>query len=562
LSVLYSFVKPNTYQDSLRLMQLSNALQSVVGVHRVSLMMGTPANKEILRGAGLVSAGLDVAKPSDLIIAADVADAVVGDALVGKVDELLSRQASAVGRSALRSARSLERAVGILGGADLALVSIPGEYVASEVERLLDRDMHVFIFSDNVSIEAEVALKRKARERGLLVMGPDCGTGYLRHLPLAFANAVHDGSIGLVGASGTGLQEVMVQIDRLGGGVSQAIGVGGRDLSAEVGGVTCLQALQALDADEATRVVVLVSKTPDAQVRDEVVGLARRLSKPVVAYLPGGSHEVATDGSIHGAQTLEDAARIAVELAGTRASRPVTLRPEQRWIKALYAGGTLASEAAMLLAAPLGVTERTEAGAGYLIRSRGHEVVDLGDDAYTRGRPHPMIDPSLRAERIAAVFEDPENAVLLVDVILGYGSSADPAGPLASAIADGLAKLRSQGRDLAVVASLCGTDEDPQSLSSQRRVLEQAGVTVFPSNAPAVRHALAILQRRDPSTASTATPPEPIRRLLSEAPRIVNIGLREFAETLLERGGQVVQYDWRPVAGGDRNLQSLLAALG
>ena len=561
LLVLYSLIRPNTYQDSLRLMQLSNALKGFEGVSRVSLMMGTPANKEILRGAGLGAADLDMAKPSDLIIAAHVADAAVGDALSEKVDEFLTRQASAIGGSGLRSARSLERAVAILGGANLALISIPGEYVASEVGRLLDRDMHAFIFSDNVSVDDEVALKSRARERGLLVMGPDCGTGYIRGLPLAFANAVHDGSIGLVGASGTGLQEVMVQIDRLGGGVSHAIGVGGRDLSAEVGGITCLQALQALDADAKTHVLVLVSKTPAARVRDEVLGVASQLTKPVVACLPGERSEASIDGNIHHAQTLEEAARTAVDLAGTRGSRPVTLRPEQRWIKALYAGGSLAAEAAMLLAAPLGVTEQTTAGAGYLLRSGGHEVIDLGDDAYTRGRPHPMIDPSLRTERIAAVFEDPENAVLLLDVVLGYGSPTDPAGALAPAIADGLAKLHADGRDLAVVASLCGTEEDPQSLSSQRRVLEQAGVTVLPSNAAAVRHALAVLQRRDLSTAPRATPPEPIRRLLSEPPRIVNVGLREFAETLLERGAQVVQYDWRPVAGGDRRLQSFLAAL-
>jgi FdrA protein len=559
--MFYSLIKPNTYQDSLRLMHLSNALRGFEGVDRVSLMMGTSANKEILRNAGLDVADLDNAKPTDLIIAAEVGDSAVGDALVARVNEFLSHQVSVLSRSGLRSARSLERAVDIIGEANLALVSIPGEYVALEVEGLLDRNINAFIFSDNVSVEVEVALKSRARECGLLVMGPDCGTGYIRGLPLAFANAVHDGSIGLVGASGTGLQEVMVQIDRLGGGVSHAIGVGGRDLSAEVGGITCMQALRALDADAATNVVVLVSKPPAASVRDEVIGVASHLSKPVVAFLLGEAPGAETDGRIHYARSLEETARIAVELAGTRVSRPVTLSPEQRWIKALYTGGSLASEAAMLLAGPLGVTSKADAGAGYLIKSQGHEVVDLGDDVYTRGRPHPMIDPSLRTERLAAVFDDPENAVLLLDVVLGYGAAADPAGALAPAITNGLAELHSNGRDLAVVASVSGTENDPQSLSSQKLILEQAGVTVLPSNAAAVRHALAILQRRDASADSTSASPEPIRRLLSESPRIINVGLREFANTLLGRGAQVVQYDWKPVAGGDRRLQSLIAAL-
>jgi FdrA protein len=549
--MLYSIIKSNTYQDSLRLMQLSNALNGTDGVNRVSIMMGTPANKKILRNAGLDTPDVDGAKPADLVIVADVADASVGDSLLAKIDEFLCYRASVSGRSRLRSARSLERAVGILGQVDLAIVSIPGQYVASEVHRLLDRNIHTFIFSDNVSISDEVVLKRKAHERGLLVMGPDCGTGRICGLPLGFANVVRDGSIGLVGASGTGLQEVMVHIDQLGGGVSHAIGLGGRDLSAEVGGITCLQALRALDADAATDVVVLIGKPPAASVRDEVIGVADRLSKPVVAILLG-ERAAGVEGNVHYARTLEETARVAVELAGTRASRPAVLRPEQRWIKGLYTGGTLAAEAVMLLEDSLGPIGNT---------APGHQVIDLGDDVHTRGRPHPMIDPSLRAGRIAAVFDDPENAVLLLDVVLGHGADPNPAGALAAVIVDGLAKLHADGRDLAVVASVCGTEDDPQSLSAQTQILERAGVAVLPSNAAAVRHAVAILQRREASTVSPPAVPEPIRRLLSTSPRIVNIGLREFAEPLLNLGAQVVHYDWRPVAGGDRKLQALIDAL-
>ncbi|WP_433296738.1 acyl-CoA synthetase FdrA [Pseudonocardia sp. CA-142604] len=548
--MLYSIVKSNTYQDSLRLMQLSNTLNGTDGVNRVSIMMGTSANKKILRNAGLDTPDLDGAEPTDLVIAADVADASVGDSLLAKVDEFLCYRASMSGRSGLRSVRSLERAAGILGRVDLAIVSIPGQYVTPEVHRLLDRKIHTVIFSDNVSVSDEVELKRKAREGGLLVMGPDCGTGRIGGLPLGFANVVRDGSIGLVGASGTGLQEVMVHIDRLGSGVSHAIGLGGRDLSAEVGGTMCLQALRALDADAATDVVVLISKPPAASVRDEVIGVAGELSKPVVANLLG-ERAGGVEGNVHYARTLEETARVAVELAGMRAFRMVALGPEQRRIKALYTGGTLAAEAAMLLEDLIGPTTSTDPG---------HEVIDLGDDKYTCGRLHPMIDPSLRAERIAAVFDDPENAVLLLDVVLGHGANSNPAGPLAAAIVDGLAKLHADGRDLAVVASVCGTERDPQSVSAQTLILEQAGVAVLPSNAAAVRHAVAILQRRDARTVSPASP-EPIRRLLSEPLRIINIGLREFAEPLLHLGAQVVHYDWRPVAGGDRKLQALIDAL-
>ena len=559
--MLYSIIKANNYQDSLRLMRLSNIVADTDGVNRVSIMMGTAMNKDILRNAGLANTQVDEAKPTDLLILADVTNADVGESLAATVDAFLSEQASLSGRSRLRTSRSLERALSIAGDANLAIVSIPGEYVAAEVERLLDHDLHVFIFSDNVSIDDEVALKRKARKRGLLVMGPDCGTGSIGGLPLAFTNAVHAGNIGLVGASGTGLQEVMTQIDGLRGGVSHAIGLGGRDLSTRVGGSTCLQALRALDEDATTDVIVLISKPPAARIRNDVIGVAERLSKPVVAILLGERPRTPADGNVHYAHTLDEAARIATELAGTRASRFVALQPTQQWIKGLYTGGTLALEAAMLLRESLGIPQGREHGAGYVLRSGGHEVIDLGDDAYTRGRPHPMIDASIRNERLAAVFDDPQNAVLLLDVVLGYGSDPDPAGALAPRVAEGLAALHAAGRDLAVVASVCGTESDPQSLSTQALVLEQAGVTVMPSNAAAVRHAVRILQRPRASVPPTIETSEPIRRLLAQPPRVINIGLRGFAETLLEHDAQVVHYDWRPSAGGDRRLQALIDAL-
>jgi FdrA protein len=559
--MLVSIVRRNTYQDSLRLMQLSSALDGVEGVDQLSVMMGTPANKEVLRAAGLGAPALAAAGPTDLIIVADAASASVGESLVAKVDELLALRAVTSKRSGLRSARSLERAMSIVGEPNLALVSIPGEYVAAEVSRLLDRDIHAFVFSDNVSVEEEVLLKRSARERGLLVMGPDCGTARVGGIPLGFANEVHEGSIGLVGASGTGLQELMVQIDRLGGGVSHAIGLGGRDLGADVEGISCLQAMSALDEDATTRAIVVVSKPPAPSVREHVIAVAHTLSKPVVAHLLGECPETEPDGNVQFTQTLEDTARVAVEIAGPRGSRSVALRQEQRWIKALYTGGSLAAEAATLIGGALGASRGHGHPAGHLIDSTGHEVIDLGDDSYTRGRPHPMIDPSLRAERIPAVFADPASAVLLLDVVLGHGSAPDPAGPLAAVIADELAGLHAEGRDLAVVASVCGTEADPQSLSAQTAALERAGVAVLRDNASAVRHALAILRRPRPRPASMAATPPPIHRLLAAPPRIINIGLREFAESLHERGADVVHYDWQPAAGGDPRLQALLDSL-
>jgi FdrA protein len=559
--VLYSIVRPNNYQDSLRLMRLSNTLAASDGVGRVSVMMGTPMNKDILRNAGMATDDLDEATAADVLIFADVVDEDAGRFLVAAVDRFLSEQASPPTSTKMPIVRSLDHALAVLEDANLAIVSVPGDYAAAEARRLLERDINVFLFSDNVSVGDEVALKKLAGDRGLLIMGPDCGTACIHGVPLGFANAVAEGNIGLVGASGTGLQEVMVQIDRLRGGVSHAIGLGGRDLTAAVGGLAGFQVLHALDEDARTDVIVLISKPPGPEVRARLLRLAAGLSKPVVAMLLGepSRHDV---GNVHGARTLDDAARIAVELAGTHPRRLTPPRPDQRAIKALYTGGTFAAEAASLITESLGPVVSAAHGDGYLLRAGGHEVIDLGDDVYTRGRPHPMIDPSVRNDRLAAAIADPQTAAVVLDVVLGYGAHPDPAGVLAPVVDQGLAALRGAGRNVAVVASVCGTERDPQVLSVQTATLEQAGVEVMPSNAAAVRHALSILNRRPAPVGDRHAAAGPIGRLLSQRPRIINVGLREFADVLVERDVPVVQYDWRPVAGGDRRMQQLLDALG
>ena len=371
---------------------------------------------------------------------------------------------------------------------------------------------------------------------------------------------MHDGSIGLVGASGTGLQAVMVQIDRLGGGVSHAIGLGGRDLGAEVGGISCLQALRALDDDARTRTVVLISKPPAPAVRDDVISVAQTLSKPVVAHLVGDRPQREVDGNVHYARTLEEAARIAVALAGPTGARDVTLRPEQRWIKALYTGGSLAAEAAALLSAATGDGEH---GNGYVMKSGGHEVIDLGDDRYTRGRVHPMIDPTLRTERIPAVFADPENAVLLLDVVLGHGSATDPGR--AARVGD---RRRSRptarrgpghrGRRVGLRhrarPPVAGRADGRVGARRRRRARRQRR-----RDPP---------RRRNPAPHAGAIAPGGGRRLRRSAGcsrRRRGSSTSVFVNSpsaLHGRGAQVVHYDWAPVAGGDPKLQALLESLG
>ncbi len=558
--MLSTVIKPNTYQDSVSLMMLSSQLSALPEVDRVSIMMGTPANKDIFVDTGFGSADLDLAGPTDMVIALESDDASAVALIEEKVAEFIKNQASRSASATYPRVRSLERALATEPDANLALVSIPGEQAAPEIERLIDKGLNVFVFSDNISVDDEVRLKSKARDKGLLVMGPDCGTGSLGGLPLAFTNVVTPGPIGIVGASGTGTQEVMVQIDKAGGGVSQAIGLGGRDLSEKVGAITCLQALRALDADPATRVIVLVSKPPAPSVRARVLEVCQELATPVVAILLGERPEAEQDGNIRFAGTLEEAARIAVSVAGPVGETPADFAPGQRTITGLFCGGTLASEAAILIARALGVPTDAAHHAGYMLHHDGNTVIDLGDDLYTQGRPHPMIDPSLRAQMIRDAFDDPQLAVLLLDVVTGFGSHPDPAGAIAPAIVEGREAARAAGREVVVIASVCGTDKDPQPLDEQVRILEEAGIVVLDSNAAATRHALAVLEGIGEARTAQEVP-KATRRLVSEMPQVVNVGLPAFAEPIQQYGGRVVQYTWSPVAGGNRRLQRILAAL-
>ena len=459
------------YRDSVALMQLSSELAALPGIKRASLVMATPANLELLAEAGLLERPLEAA-PNDLVIALEgrALEAAFAHAMRALGER---RERTAPGVTVLP--KSLAQAHDVAQQANLALISVPGEYAAAEARKALRLGLNAMLFSDNVLLEDEAALKREAAERGLMVLGPDCGTAIIDGLRLGFANHVRAGRIGCIGASGTGLQEVTSLIHRLGEGVSQAIGVGGRDLHEAVGGLATLAALERLAADRDTRVIVLISKPPAPAVAAKVLAAATKLRKPVVTCFLNSANT-----------TLEDAAHAAVALSRKRKPAARTFRPgklprlaaPRRYVRGLFSGGTFAYEAALLLEAALGPLKTGE-----------HLVIDLGDDVFTRGRPHPMIDPRLRIERIAAEAADPKVAVLLLDVVLGDGAHPDPAGALVPAL------RAAARRRLALVASVCGTEADPQVRSRQVKRLKEAGVLVAESNAQAARLAAAMARR-------------------------------------------------------------------
>ncbi len=514
--MIRSVVRPNLYQDSVNLMLLSAQLRELPGVRDAAVMMGTPLNKDRYREAGLLTPGIAAAGPNDLCIAVHAENEAAITAALEAIESFFrAPQRAVAGLAGEVRPRSLDSALRRLPQADLALISVPGEYAAAEAERALRKGLHVFLFSDNVPLEEEVRLKTLAAERGLLCMGPDCGTAIVAGLPLGFANVVPPGPIGLVGAAGTGLQEVTCLIARRGAGITHALGTGGRDLSRAVGGRTFVAALRALGADPDTKVLVLISKPPDPVVEAEILAEVRRIDKPTVVAFIGGQPESAAAAGAVGVGTLAEAADAAMALArgdvwtarGLPKLGPLHrawietqrrgLAHDQRFVRGIYSGGTLADEAALILARRLpGVSALTlMAGVAVLAdahRSAGHAVVDLGDDIFTRGRPHPMIDPTLRIDRVRREAEDPAVAVLLVDVVLGYGAHPDPGGALAPAIRAARERRIAEGGDLAVIANVVGTDGDPQGYAKQRALLEEAGVWVADSNAEAALAAAAL----------------------------------------------------------------------
>jgi FdrA protein len=494
----------NLYRDSVSLMQLSARIGALSGVRQASAVMATAGNLDLLREAGLIAAALPPS-PNDLLVALEGEDeAALVEALAAAEAELTRPPPARADGPRRLPPKSLEMALAESPAANLALISTPGDYAAAEAMKALRLGLNVMLFSDNVGIEDEIRLKRYAREHDLMVMGPDCGTAILNGVPLGFANVVRRGAIGAVAASGTGLQQVTCLIDRWGQGISQAIGTGGHDLSAKVGGITMLQGLNALAADPATRVVVLISKPPDPEIAGRVLAAAEAGGKPIVVNFLGADPGAVRRPNVHPVRTLEDAASLAVALAGGRRPEPATaaaaipkLAPGQRYVRGLYSGGTFCYEALLLLSEALGpIASNTplepDCRLADVWRSEGHTAIDLGDDVFTRGRPHPMIDQTLRIERLHKEAADPEVAVILFDLVLGYGAHPDPAAELGSAIGSAKAVAERAGRQLAFVGSVCGTAADPQDLGRQEALLRDAGVLLAESNAQAVRLAARI----------------------------------------------------------------------
>ncbi len=565
-------IRPGAYYDSVILMQLQRALVALPGVDEAGAVMGTAANKDVLAQSGLVTTAAQAAKADDLVIVVRADSEAHAQAAIAQIDALLTRRSSAEGATDYRP-KTLATAVHLLPAAQWVLISTPGRYAAGVAREALRLNRHVFLYSDNVSIEDEHSLTQTADAKGLLVMGPDCGTAIVNGVGLGFANRVRRGNIGVVGASGTGLQQVTARIHQLGGGITHALGTGGRDLSEQVGAITAKQALDLLANDAATQVIVLISKPPAATVIEDLLRVACCVNKPVIIDFIGYRPAESQRGNVYFVKTLDEAAALAVELAAFEASEHPPIHNSQftihhsqvsaaKYLRGLFSGGTLAYEAQLILQeylpavyanAPLDKRYKLDKATV----SHEHTIVDLGEDEFTVGRLHPMLDNELRIKRLAQEAADPDVALILLDVVLGDGGHPDPASELAPAIAAAIVTAAESGRDLAVIAVVVGTDEDPQDLAAQVAQLEDAGAQVEFNNEVAVRRAGAFVRGLQVNRAENGVDPAVLQQPLAA----INVGLESFTESLTARGTAVIQVDWRPPAGGNERLAGILARM-
>lgn len=493
-------------------MQLSDKAKLLPNVLDAVISMGTETNKNFLKEINLFDEQLSEAGPNDLVIAIRVEDERALESSSKLIENLLSQKESSEQKASEDKAVSFDYTLRKIPDANIVLVSIPGEYAYYESKKGLLANKHVMIFSDNVSVEEEIQLKNLAVSKGLLLMGPDCGTAIINGVPLAFANVIPKGPIGIVGASGTGSQQVSSLIARMGSGITQLIGTGGRDLSEAVGGKMMLLGIEALNEDPKTKVIVLISKPPAESVIEKVLESASRCSKSVVVCFLGGRKDVIEKYNLIAADNLEEAAIKAVQLATGKTiegyyseselqaiadSETAKMSPNQKYIRGLYAGGTLCDESIIYLRKIFGIIySNTTIDAGTKLTdsrvSLRDTIIDLGDDEFTKGKAHPMIDPSYRQLRLLNEAKDYEVAVVLLDIVLGYGSHDDPASAMLESIKQAKTEFKKRGGYLSVIVSVCGTEEDPQVLSAQEAKLKQVGVICMPSNYQAVKLAAKI----------------------------------------------------------------------
>jgi FdrA protein len=501
-------VKRNLFRDSIQLMRLTEDVKRLDGVDDAVVSMGTGTNRRLLQELGLLGAESKGAGDGDLIIAVRVRGRFEESEVMERVEKLVMAPPTQTGGPKTPVLHSISSALDRLKGANLAVVSVPGGQAFEPSMELLRSGVNVHLFSDHVPLEQELKLKKFASSKGLLVMGPGAGTSIINGIGLGFANSVRRGDVGIVASAGTGIQEVSTLLDRIGLGVSAAFGVGGTDVSERVGGLMMKDCLGLLEKDDGTRLIMIIAKTPTEKViRDIMNHVETNTTKPVVACFLGLDPPAVKGTRVVYAKTLHAAVHRVAQASGREASNAfdakisatfddllgasrklsASLERNRRYVRGLYSGGTLAHETLLVFKELLGEAySNTPLSQRYALSdpniSKEHSVIDLGDEFFTSGRAHPMIDPTLRRLRLAQEAKDSSVAAILLDIVLGYGSSSDPGGALKDVIVEAT-RPSGRGGGLAVMAHVCGTETDPQSLVEQSEKLSDVGALLFASNA-------------------------------------------------------------------------------
>ena len=511
--VVKNYVEKNRYYDSVFLMKIARKLAEAEDVDNASVGMGTPLNKETISDLGLDTEEMNGAGSNDLIIAVRAKDE---DACLKAKEEFVRLVNEKNSSASQNSFRSIIVAKNSIPDANLAIISVAGEYAASEAKKALMNDMNVFMFSDNVDIEDEVELKKLALSKGKFMMGPGCGLSFINGAAIGLCSMVNRGDIGLAGASGSGIQEVMVLVHRNGFGISHAIGTGGRDMSDEVGGITMIQSIKALENDDGTKVIALISKPPAHSALLKVIEAVKKCRKPVVVQFLNGNNKILAENGIMYSETFDETAKKVMELSCGHEVKMKKIFDEctdikgeadkfsakQKYFRAILCGGSLADETQILWKKKMGdIYSNVALDKEFMLpdpfKSIKNTVIDIGDETFTKGRAHVAIDPTARVNRFIKEARDPETAVIYLDFLLGYALHADPASVMADVITEERKRAEAEGRYLCIIATICGSDMDPQDYEKQAQTLRDAGVILADTNSMAAELAMKIIKEAE-----------------------------------------------------------------
>lgn len=545
--MLFSLIKKNMYQDSVNLMLLSKSLSELDNVNNVSIMMGTESNKEIMKNSGLYTAELDNATNNDLCCVIDSDENVV-DIIEEKIMNFFKNINTGSTKDKVDKIHTFKSIRRKMPKANIAVFSIPGKYVFKEAKKALDRDMNILIFSDNISLEEEKQLKEYALSKDLIVMGADCGTSIINGVPFAFANNLIRGTVGIIGASGTGIQEISTSLSNMGIGISNAIGLGGRDLKEEIGGVSAKYAIDLLEADANTDIIVFISKPPAKSVMEEIIQKFKNISKPVVACFIG--YDSLDNSGVFFEKTLTRTVKTVSKVYKVIKNNKID-KIKNNNILGLYCGGTLANEASVIIQEKTGILESKTHEKGLMTDSDNIKIIDLGDDYYTQGKPHPMIEPSIRNEALDKILLNNDYKIVLLDNVIGYGANDN--------MAIRTKEMVEKYNDIIFISSVTGTDLDIQNRTKEIEILESAGVIVCENNEEAVETALIIQNIFNKSKSISQIKVN--NDILTDNLNVVNIGIDKFIRAFKDNKANVIQFNWKPVANGNEELEKILEDL-